>query len=369
MTSLASTELPTARGEAFHGGSTPEAGGRLLLIDSFRALAALMVFGYHITPQLTGLPLQMLGYGWLGVQVFFAISGFVIARSVGRSRMTPSYVCNFIFRRSVRLDPPYWMVIASVLILLVASNALVIDGPPAPAWDAVAAHVFYLQNILGYGDIVDVFWSLCIEVQFYLAFVVILGTAQSLSAHVGSLCGWGRGAAMTVFGTMAVLSLAATPWFGLPPRVWLLTYWNQFFVGALAAWILQRRVAPGWFVGYASVLVTSALLLTGNVEDLTALITAVVILVAGERGWLHDGLNWSGLQGLGRISYSFYLVHTLTLARLTRMAVRVGVAAPISSVLIVSVGFGASIVWAWLLYQVAESPCVRLSKRFKPAIG
>jgi peptidoglycan/LPS O-acetylase OafA/YrhL len=46
-------------------------------------MAALMVFGFHITPHLGGLPAQILGHGWLGVQAFFAISGFVIAHSVG----------------------------------------------------------------------------------------------------------------------------------------------------------------------------------------------------------------------------------------------------------------------------------------------
>src|SRR6266852_4566110 len=69
---------------------------RLRLIDAFRAMAALMVFGFHITPTLGGFPAQVLGHGWLGVQVFFAISGFVIAHSVGLSRITPGYVGNFI---------------------------------------------------------------------------------------------------------------------------------------------------------------------------------------------------------------------------------------------------------------------------------
>ena len=51
-------------------------------------LQRLMVFLFHVTPQLDGLAATVFGHGWLGVQVFFAISGFVIAHSVGRSHIT-----------------------------------------------------------------------------------------------------------------------------------------------------------------------------------------------------------------------------------------------------------------------------------------
>jgi peptidoglycan/LPS O-acetylase OafA/YrhL len=370
MISIATAEAPVTKTAALSTGATPTADGRLHLIDAFRAMAALMVFGFHITPQVGGFPAQVLGHGWLGVQVFFAISGFVIAHSVGLSRITPGYVGNFIFRRSVRLDPPYWVVIALALVLLAASNAVLPDSAAAvPAWGAVFAHVFYLQNILGYGDILDIFWSLCIEVQLYLVFVLLLGVVQSFSPDRRDFRGRVGVAAVAVFVVLAILSFAATPWFGLRPKVWFLTYWNQFFLGALAAWVLERRVAGGWFLGYAGILAAAATFLASNIEDLTALVTAVVILAAGERGWLRGGLNWSGLQELGRLSYSFYLIHTLVLARLTRLVVRVGVTAAIAPFLVIPLGLVASVVAAWSLYRLAELPCVHLSKRLKPAVG
>jgi peptidoglycan/LPS O-acetylase OafA/YrhL len=370
MISIATAEAPVTKTAALSTGATPTADRRLQLIDAFRAMAALMVFGFHITPHLGGFPAQVLGHGWLGVQVFFAISGFVIAHSVGLSRITPQYVGNFIFRRSVRLDPPYWVVIALALVLLAASNAVLPDSAAAvPAWGAVFAHVFYLQNILGYGDILDIFWSLCIEVQLYLVFVLLLGVVQSFSPDRRDFRGRVGVAAVAVFVVLAILSFAATPWFGLRPKVWFLTYWNQFFLGALAAWVLERRVAGGWFLGYAGILAAAATFLASNIEDLTALVTAVVILAAGERGWLRGGLNWSGLQELGRLSYSFYLIHTLVLARLTRLVVRVGVTAAIAPFLVIPLGLVASVVAAWSLYRLAELPCVHLSKRLKPAVG
>lgn len=370
MTSIATAEASATKAVPLSAGTTPTADGRLQLIDAFRAMAALMVFGFHITPHLGRLPADVLGHGWLGVQVFFAISGFVIAHSVGWSRITPGYVGNFILRRSVRLDPPYWAVIALALVLLAASNAVLPDSAAVvPAWGAVFVHVLYLQNILGYGDIIDVFWSLCIEVQLYLVFVLLLGVVQSFSPDRRGFRGRAGVAAAAVFAALAILSFAATPWFGLRPKVWFVTYWNQFFLGALAAWVLERRVARGWFLAYAGILAAAATFLVSNIEDLTALGTAVIILAAGRRGWLQGGLNWSRLQGFGRLSYSFYLVHTLVLTRLTRLVARVGVTAAIAPFLVIPLGLVASVVAAWSLYRLAELPCVHLSKRLKPAVG
>jgi peptidoglycan/LPS O-acetylase OafA/YrhL len=367
-TSVATAEAPATWTGALSDSRPATVDGRLRLIDAFRAMAALMVFGFHIAPALGGFPAQVLSHGWLGVQVFFAISGFVIAHSVGFSRITVGYVGNFVFRRSVRLDPPYWLVIALALVLLAASKAVLPDSAVAvPAWGAVLAHMLYLQNILGYGDMIDVFWSLCIEVQLYLVFVLLLGVVQSFSPDSRGFRGRAGVAAVAVFVALAILSFAATPWFGLRPKVWFLTYWNQFFLGALAAWVLKGRVARGWFLGYAGIVAVAATFLASNIEDLTALATAVVIVVAGQRGWLHGGMNWSGLQGFGRLSYSFYLVHTLVLARLTRLVARGGVTAAVAPFLVIPLGFVASVVAAWSLYRWAELPCVHLSKRLKPA--
>jgi peptidoglycan/LPS O-acetylase OafA/YrhL len=370
MIPIATAEASPARAAALSAGAKSAADGRLLLIDAFRALAALMVFGFHITPALGGFPAQVFGHGWLGVQVFFAISGFVIAHSVGFSRITAGYVGNFILRRSVRLDPPYWAVIALTLVLLAASHAVLPDSAAVvPAWGAIFAHVLYLQNILGYGDIIDVFWSLCIEVQLYLVFVLLLGVFQSFSPDRRDFRGRAGVAAVVVFAALAILSFAATPWFGLRPKVWFVTYWNQFFLGVLAAWALERRAARGWFLTYAGILAAAATFLASNIEDLTALGTAVVILAAGTRGWLQGGLSWSRLQGFGRLSYSFYLIHTLVLTRLTRLAARVGITAAIVPFLVIPLGLVASVVAAWLLYRLAELPCVHLSKRLKATVG
>ena len=339
---------------------------RLTLIDSLRALATLAVFGFHIRPCVDGVAEQMVHYSWLGVQVFFAVSGFVIGLSVSGARISPAYVCRFILRRSIRLDPPYWCVIALALSLLVASNALLHDRVlPVPGPAAIGAHLVYLQNLLGYGDIVDVFWSLCIEFQLYLTFISLLGLVQALSADGCSFCGRAGPAAIILFSCVGIASVLATPVFKLPPKIYFLTYWNEFFVGVLAAWAVTKRLSSVWCVTYLLSAAIAAVLLDRNVELPTATATAIVILISGERGWLATGLNWQLLQILGRMSYSFYLVHTIVLSRLTRLVDRAGLESDIKPYVIIPVGFIGSLVTAGLLYWFVELPCVRLSKRFK----
>jgi hypothetical protein len=92
--------------------------GRSTFIDALRGIAAFSVACYHITrwsygslqePASDFIPsiLQVwFDHGWVGVQVFFVISGFVIAYSVRNARITPGYLANYVLRRSIRLDPP-----------------------------------------------------------------------------------------------------------------------------------------------------------------------------------------------------------------------------------------------------------------------
>src|SRR5215467_8589533 len=95
--------------------------GRSTFIDALRGVAAFSVACYHICrygpiPEparefIPGVLLAWFDHGWMGVQVFFVISGFVIAYSVRNARVTPRYLANYALRRSIRLDPPYWTTI------------------------------------------------------------------------------------------------------------------------------------------------------------------------------------------------------------------------------------------------------------------
>ena len=130
-----------------------------------------------------------LHHGWIGVQIFFVISGFVIAYALREVWMTPSYFRSFAAQRSLRLGPPYWCTIVFVIALQMLATAMMTVKDPLlehlPSWPQLLLHTVYLQNIFGYSNISVGFWTLCIEMQFYLLFALMLGCAQRLATRFG----------------------------------------------------------------------------------------------------------------------------------------------------------------------------------------
>jgi peptidoglycan/LPS O-acetylase OafA/YrhL len=106
-----------------------------------------------------------------------------------------------------------------------------------------------------------------------------------------------------------------------------------------------------------------------NVGAMVSLATGLLLFVAARRDWLtSQGVVW-GLPFFGTLSYSFYLIHKVVLARLTRGADRLGLERGISVLVVVVVGAAASLLAAYLLFRFVELPCVRLSKRFKRPVS
>ena len=175
---------PDAAANLDAGAQSAAPRGRFLFLDALRGIAALgvvlshVVEGKHIdglAAILPGWTVAALKHGGLGVGIFFAISGFVIAHSVYADRVTLRFVGRFMLRRSIRLDPPYWLAIALVLASAGLSAMVVPDKVPLDvSTGQLLAHLFYLQEILGYPHLNIVFWTLCLEVQFYLIYVSLL---------------------------------------------------------------------------------------------------------------------------------------------------------------------------------------------------
>jgi len=173
---------------------------RLLAIDGLRGIACLGVAVYHLTRYgataelaTEGLPAPLLwgaNHGWIGVQFFFVISGFVIAHTLRDAVVDGWYIGNYALRRSLRLDPPYWVTIAGVLALhflwthwLNWQSPLDVPRPlqpPLSGW-LVVSHVLYIHKLQGFDSLSTGFWTLCIEIQFYLLCVCSLGMAQAVA--------------------------------------------------------------------------------------------------------------------------------------------------------------------------------------------
>lgn len=362
---------------------------RFRFIDGLRGIASLGVACYHITrygpvagsARLT-IPtsLQFLcDHAWVGVQVFFVISGFVIAYSVRKARVTPSYLANYALRRSLRLDPPYWSTIAAVLLLhlLLTQFAGVVsplDVPsplnPSLSPRLVGAHLLYLHKILGYDSLSAGFWTLCIEFQFYLAYVATLGLVQWLTRCTPRLPEWCWPA--SIFGGAAVASLV---WWNLDRGYenLVLYFFCLFFIGIAAFWSVSNQ-APHWIFWLYAALVLARLMATNAFQGFTqslelkaALVCGVSIVLLGRAGRLATALDWPWLQYLGRISYSLYLIHFPVAHVVTTLSERwLGnpLTPPLAAMTLL-VALLASLFTAHGLYRLVEAPSVRLANRFR----
>lgn len=351
---------------------------RFLLIDGLRGIAAIAVAGFHFY---SGGPLRdslskilpaplcvLLEHGSLGVEIFFVISGFIIAYSLRKAQVNLGFCVNFVLRRSLRLDPPYWATIALVIVINWVSNFILSDrSAPIPGWGSILAHVFYLQNLLELDNIVPVFWTLCLEVQFYLFFIIYLGITQWLVQRYS--LPYGPATTLLVLPplTLSLVSLAFAM-VGEPVQGFFLPYWYMFFMGVMLWWVLERKVVSTWFWSYTAAIAV-VLVIHWDMRLVMVLATGCIIYLAAKLGQLHNWLSANWLQELGKISYSLYLVHTIIGMRVINIGYRVSKDVPIASLFWFLLAFATSITTAYLMYFLIEKPSIEISKRLKLKIS
>jgi peptidoglycan/LPS O-acetylase OafA/YrhL len=342
---------------------------RFAFVDALRGFAALSVVlyhayeGSHITGLLAHLPAwvtHLLRQGGVGVAVFFVLSGFVISHSIARSRVTLPFVGRFMLRRSLRLEPPYWFAIA-LAICFAQLSAHILPGKELPSFSAgqIAAHIFYLQEMLAYPEINVVFWTLCQEVQFYLVYVLLLALSRNDPAQPMQ----GRATALT-FAVAALISLlwpigifTEGPWRGS-----FLPLWHGFLLGSGAYWAWRHPAIAPYYLVYGVILLVAGVSHSDNFTTVCAL-TSFVLWAAAISGRIYSACSWRWIQMLGAISYSLYLTHN----PITGAAFRVGYMVTGRSLILEAVWWSlatcACLVFAWGVWWLVERPSIRLARR------
>jgi peptidoglycan/LPS O-acetylase OafA/YrhL len=351
----------------------PRAPGRFLLIDALRGLAALAVVLFHaregrhidaLAAAMPGFLRAIVGHGDLGVQVFFVLSGFVIAHSMSRHQVTVGYVGRFMLRRSIRLDPPYWGSMAlAVLFGLLSARFVAGKSYPLPGARDLLVHVFYGQDLLGVRPLNTIYWTLCLEIQFYLVFSLLMLVAARLRGRLSL--------ERAFYAVMLPAAVVADLW---PPQARLfgldglfLPHWHLFIAGVLVWWAALRpgdRVARGLAAANLSVLLALAIA-RAEASLLVGVVAAALILVAALREKLGVWLSARSLQWLGAISYSLYLTHNAITGAAFRVGYRLtgrslGTEA-LWAVLVVAICLG----FAYLFHRAIERPSLALSHRVR----
>ncbi|MBK7665072.1 MAG: acyltransferase [Sterolibacteriaceae bacterium] len=317
---------------------------RLLFVDGLRGVAAAMVVLYHLVGRTSAHWLTAKGY--LGVSIFFVLSGFVIAMAIGDRNVTPGFLGRFAARRSLRLDPPYWLSIAIAIALMYLATRVGVKKEFPTEWDVVA-HLVYLQDILGIAPISDVYWTLCLEVQFYLFLILLLWACRQ---RVSSL---GFQFTLALLLGLSLIQNADIATF--TPKGVFLPYWYGFMAGAVTYWVRAGRLPTRFLYCALAVLLIFAPFQHGDAVLVTAL-TASVIHIASRLGMMGTWLSGSGMQFLGKTSYSLYLFHPLIGWSAQSFALRY-----VNQWAALAIGIAASVVFASMAYFAIERPSIQLS--------
>lgn len=320
--------------------------GYLSSLDLLRGLAAVAVCYFHFThgnPDFLSKEnfLYVSGrFGFLGVEVFFVISGFVIPYAMYRGNYHLRDFGRFLTKRVVRIEPPYLVSIVMVLAL----NWLSTLSPAYRGegfminWPALGLHLGYLNAFFNYPWVNDVYWTLAIEFQYYLLIAMLF----PLLLHREKLYSFG-----TLL-TGAILSLF------IHEHSLIFNYLLLFIVGIL---LFQ------FHVGY----------LTKKEFGLLLLLTLILLYVKFDKRYLvaallpyffityfefHDRVS----KFLGNISYSLYLVHIPIGGRIINLCENFIQDELIRSIF-VFVALAVSIFAAWIFFLIIERPFMMISKR------
>ncbi len=365
---------------ALSGVASAGAAPRFEYIDGLRGLASILVAIGHLAdaaedkhPGILGPGvMELADYGRFGVQIFFVLSGFVIAHSVAAGAYSFAYLGRFVARRFVRLDLPYWSVIALEITLLWVTGLIMVEYlRELPSIPQILANGFYLQQYLGYEHILPVFWTLCYEVQFYLVFVLSLVLLAKL-----------RNAGVTERTTriLAAVALAASfcwslsIYLGLAPmphRALFIDRWFQFALGVVT--YLFYRNYCGWlpFAAFTALCVAGGLVFGADDYRVTSTLltaaTGVAILASLRLSWWNSLLIAPTMQFLGRISYSLYLLHTAIGWRATALTRELlgSHYSTAAAYFAFFVGLAASIIGAWIMYVLIERPAINIARKVR----
>ena len=356
-------------------------------LDGVRGVAAGLIFVYHYGggAKSQSLPLRTIGnllhFGWIGVSLFFVLSGFLISGILWDGYQKPGWWRRFYVRRSLRIFPLYYLAIG------IAAGFWLLMGVPASQLGELWTYVLYLRDVPTFFSRLSIlptsieighFWSLAVEEQFYLfwPFVLALVAGKRQGAKRLILALW----LISLAWRAAAVGLHSSEW----GSHFLVGRAGELFAGAYLAMVVrgeaperQRlfRVLPYVF-GCSLALLVLLSIFSPNYEisspwwctcglALLSICFASMIGLALRQGIIQSIFQTRLLRWLGKISYGIYVYHLLFRHGFIWLTDRIAPHAAYNAhlALLFAVALAGTLAVASLSFYTYESAFLRLKER------
>jgi peptidoglycan/LPS O-acetylase OafA/YrhL len=333
-------------------------------IDGLRTVAVMLVIFHH-------LGWSFLPGGYIGVDVFFVISGYLITKIVANEIRNGRFsIGNFYKRRVLRLAPAYFLVlvVTSIVSAIVMLPAELVNYFKSVVWStSFAANIYMWKEVGGYFGVSSEavpllhLWSLAVEEQFYIFWPIILfliikfipkkfiAALLLLSVFLGvGISEWGvnnyRAGSYYLMPTRAFELLMGAFLVFLPERKWSLQIRSIMSIAGLA------------FIFYSAITYSTKILFPGVNAILPCLGTALVLVFCQSKSDIAGRfLSTSPMTLMGKISYPAYLWHWPIIAFLNLYMIEINF---LIGVLVMTV----TVVLSSLTYLYCENPAKRFNR-------
>ncbi|UBF28989.1 acyltransferase [Kovacikia minuta CCNUW1] len=292
--------------------------------------------------------------GWLGVHLFFVISGYCIAANVYRLTLRQGNSWTFIQSRFWRIFPTYWaaflVTIAWHLVTSPFNKTNVWANLPS-SWQSWLGNGLLIQPYLSVPFYVVVYWSLVVEIGFYLLVVSLL----VIRNH------WGQKLALLLGVALGITSVLLPPGFAITP----LSYWAEFVCGGLLFSALWANAQNRFYQRNLSLFLIAIL----GIESLwikwayhsnevwfSALFAIALYLLFPLDTQITSLKSARWLSFLGLISYSLYLLHVPFQGKIINLGTRFIPPESLLVVLLQGCGWGVAIGVSYVFYRRVEKP-------------
>jgi peptidoglycan/LPS O-acetylase OafA/YrhL len=325
---------------------------------------------------------------WGGVDLFFALSGFLITGILLKTKGNQNYFSSFYARRALRIFPIYYLVLALCIFVSHFSASFARQLPPGPQWKF--AYFVYLQNwpIFWQGQKImggfwGAYWSLAVEEQFYfiwpLVVLLLSETAISVVCLIGFLCALPLRLFLYVyyFGeSFGLAQITSSRVDGLLLGAACAVYMFKHKKPVPMRWIVASGSLGSLIVAWIAIFHNSELVSTGKwiltfgITGFALLSGTVVALSQHYIPFIQRTLTLRWLRMAGKYSYGIYVYHLLIFLPVGRffwlhpgLAANWNLAEQIFALLLV---FTIVFFIAKFSYDLIETRFLRLKDRFRP---